>query len=633
MGGFGTQFPGGGGLDVQGIVEQLLFVEAQPIRALEQQESGVQSKIDAFNNLRTKLTELSSKLSTLNTASNFAARLVQSSNEDVLTADAESNAVPGTYNVTVNRLALIDNFASDATFASSNEGIGTGSFDLTVGGQTSTITIDGSNNTLEGLRDAINQADAGARASIINDGSGFRLTVTSEGSGAENAISISNNSLQLADTSPFTLSRTHSIAGESELDAQLVVNGLTVTSSSNSVSGVIEGVTLNLVGISSPGSTASVTVSNDTDKVEQAITDFVEAYNDAVSFINSQFTAAGGTLAGESIVRQVQSDLGAIVRTSINGAPSALASLRSAGVELQNDGSLQINQSVLSEKLESNFEDFQQLFLAFAKAGGSGLSVVNIGPSVEAGNFEINITQAATAASVTSAAIGPTLGTDETLTFTQGSLTSIVSLSSTDDLAAIVQKLNTQFDSDNINLTASESGGSLLVTADSKGSANSFTAVSDVDGAGTGFGTAGQSGVGLDVAGTITDLATSTALAASGSGEVLTGSEGIANGLSLLYSGSATGTVGTVDVTLGFAAQLERILESYTDTLDGPIENTVERLNSRIRNIEDNILDIEERLELRREILLREFARADQALRQLSSLQAQLGSTGSSTLF
>ena len=106
----------------------------------------------------------------------------------------------------------------------------------------------------------------------------------------------------------------------------------------------------------------------------------------------------------------------------------------------------------------------------------------------------------------------------------------------------------------------------------------------------------------------------------------------IASGLSLLYSGTTTGTVGTVDVTLGFAAQLERVLESYTDTIDGPIENTVERLNSRIRGIEDSILNIEARLELRREILLREFARADQALRQLSSLQAQLGTTASGTL-
>ncbi|MEE8584953.1 MAG: flagellar filament capping protein FliD [Acidobacteriota bacterium] len=634
MGGFGSfSGVGGGGLDVQGIVEQLIFVEAQPIRDLERQESSIEAKIKAFNDFRTKLTELSSQLKVLNTASNFAARQVQSSNSDVLTATADSTASAGTFNVTVNRLALIDNFASDATFANSNEGIGTGSFDLTVGGQTATISIDGTNNTLEGLRDLINDADIGARASIINDGSGYRLTVTSESSGAENAISISNNTLQLADTSPLILSRTHSIASESELDAELVVNGLTVTSGSNSVSGIIAGVTLNLTGISSPGSTTSITVSNDTDKVQQAIEDFVEAYNDAVDFINSQFTATGGTLAGEGLLRQVQSELGSIVRTSIAGASGELTGLRSAGIELQNDGTLQINETVLTDKLDTNFEDFQQLFLAFGQAAGTGLSVFNIGSSVEAGNFEVNITQAAIAASVTSGAIGPTLGTDETLTFTQGSLTSIISLASADDLATIVSKLNAQFDSDGINLTASQSGGSLLVTAGSKGSGYSFTAVSDVDGAGTNFGTAGQSGTGLDVAGTITDLDTMTVLAATGSGSVLTGSEGIANGLSLRYSGSTTGTVGTVDVTHGFAALLERVLESYTDTVGGPIENTVKRLNSRIRGIEDSILNIESRLELRREILLREFARADQALRQLSALQAQLGTTASGRLF
>ena len=637
MGGFGVQF--GGGLDVQSIVDQLIFIEAQPIRLLERRQSEVQQKIDAFSQFSTKLTELASKLSLLNSPENFAARLVESSNSDILSATADSTASPGAFNVSVNRLALIDNFVGDATFASSDEGIGTGSFDLTIDGQTTTITIDASNDTLQGLRDAINNSGAEAQAAVINDGSGYRLTITSDGSGEENAISISSNTLQLADTSPFTFSRTHSIASVSELDAELVVNGLTVTSGSNSVSGVIEGVTLKLSGVSSPGSSVSVTVSNDTDKVKQAIEDFVDAYNDAVGFINSQFIVTGsegqnGPLAGESLLRRIQSDLSQIVRSSIAGAPSELASLRAAGVELQSDGSLQINESTLTDKLASNFGDFQQLFLAFGQATGSGLSVVHIGSAVEAGNFEVNITQAATTAAVTGLnPIGATLGVNETLTFTQGSQTSIVSLLSSDDLATIVSKLNTQFSADGLELTASQSGSDLVISASAKGSARSFTVVSDVDGAGTGFGTAGQSGAGLDVAGTFTDLATTTVLSATGSGEILTGTEGIATGLAIGYSGASTGNVGTVDVSLGFAAQLESVLDRLTDNIDGPIHGSVERLSSRIRDIEDNIFNMEDRLEVRRQILLREFIRADQALQQLSTLQSQLGGATSSSFF
>lgn len=629
MGGFQLQGTSGG-LDVRTIVDQLLYVEAEPVRRMQQQEARIQQKIDAYKSFQTKLSDLAAKIGALNSSDNFAARKVTSSNEALLTASATSDATPGTYNIVVQRLALVDNFVSDAGFAATDAAIGTGSFDLTVGGETETITIDGSNNTLSGLKNAINNSGLDAKANIVNDGSGYRLTITSKSSGSENAISVDNNTLTLADLNPFDFSRTHAIGSAGELDALVTVNGLDITSSSNSVSGVVEGVTLNLTGTST--STVSLTVSNDADQVKTAIHDFVEAYNDAAGFINSQFTFVSaantsGVLSGDGLLRRVQSDLSALIRTSINGLDGSLTTLRSVGIEVQTDGSLLINESELDDNLDENFDAIQDLFLAVGKATNENVTVFGTSSNTLSGTYEVNITQAAEAAVLQSINTIPgTLGTDETLTFTLGSTTSIVNLLSSQSLDDIVEALNDQFDDDDIGLTASRSGDNLVVTSTEKGSNVSFSVVSDVDGAGTGFGTAGASDAGVDVAGTFRNTDSGETFAASGSGAYLTGSEGDSQGLSVQVAGSSTGTLGTVTVTLGYAELFERTLEGLTDEFDSPLADIITRLDSEVRTIEDDISSFQDRLDDREQALLIEFSRADQALRQLSTLQQTISS-------
>ena len=410
----------------------------------------------------------------------------------------------------VSRLALFDNYASDSSFATSDAAIGTGSFDLTVGTTTSTITIDSTSNTLAGLKSAINNSGADVNAAIVNDGSGFRLTITSDTSGSENAISISANTLQLADTSPFTFSRTHSIASTSELDASLTVNGLSVTGSSNTVEDVIEGVTLNLAG--TPASTITLTVSNDTETVKTKIQEFVDAYNDAYSYINDQFSynaaaEQAGALAGDGTLRRIQSSLASIVSRSVDGLTGSLNNFSTAGIELQNDGTLEVNSSKLDTNLSDNFADIQKLFIASGAATNSNVVFLGVGSTTEAGTYEVTISQLAEAATITSPnAIPGTLGTNETLTFTLGADTSIFNLTSTMTIDDIISGLTTQFATDSMALTASKDASDhLVITADNKGANVSFTVVSDVDGVGTGIGTAGMSDVGQDLDGTIKD--------------------------------------------------------------------------------------------------------------------------------
>jgi flagellar capping protein FliD len=179
-------------------------------------------------------------------------------------------------------------------------------------------------------------------------------------------------------------------------------------------------------------------------------------------------------------------------------------------------------------------------------------------------------------------------------------------------------------------LSVSNNGSDHLVfTSTSKGSEVSFTVVSDQTGGGTGIGTSGMSDAGLDIEGTYTDTTSSTVYSASGSGEVLTGAEGPVEGLRTQYFGTTTGTFGTISVTFGYAERLERALESYVDSLEGPISGAVEYLEANIRRIDDDILRIEDRLVNRERYLTIEFSKINQALQELSYLQttlsAQLG--------
>lgn len=617
-----------GALDVQGIVSQLLYVEQAPIRSLNSKISVYEQKIEAFNQLNSRLSELLASLQNLNDEDAFGAKTTTSSNDSVVKASADSSAAEGTYQIAVNRLALYDNHVSDSTFATADSTLGTGSFDLTVGSTTTTITIDSSNNTLEGLRKAIKDSGADVNAAIIHDGAGYRLTVTSKGSGATNAVSISNNTLTLADGStPLTLSRTHDIADDSELDASLVVNGLAVTSSTNSVEGVIEGVTLQL--LNADGSFATVNVANDTDTVKKNIESFVSSYNKLYSFINAQFSytegVGTGLLSGEFVLRDLQARLSQTISGSLSGLSGELTTLASAGVNMNNDGTLTIDPIKLEAAIKDNFDSIQGLFIALADSTHSQVSSVTTTSGTQPGTYSVSITTVAEAAEITAPNDTlTTLGTDETLTFTLKGKTSVVSLTSDMDLDTLIDVINSQLETDGLALTADRSGSKLVVTSNSKGDAVSFTVTSDIDGAGTGIGTAGMSDSGVSVEGTFTDVATGQVLATTGNGQYLKGVEGGATGLQIRFTGDTPGDYGSVSVTLGYAELLQRFLEDMTDSLEGPIHGAIDRYKSTINSLEDDIEAINLRLEQRERYLTQQFSRANEALQQMNYLQASL---------
>jgi len=342
------------GFDVPTIVDEVLASQSQ-------EETQWQNQETTFNNQATALQQLSTQLQTLLTDANdltdplgsLAAMTTSVSNPNVLSATAGSGAAIGSHSITVSSLATTSSYYSDE-LATSSTTFGTGSFTLRVGsGAATTITVDDTNDTLSGLAAAINNQNLGLTANVVTDAGGARLTLVSNTSGAAGNIAISNNTTGLS----FNL-------GSKGVDASLTVDGIPIDSSSNTVTSAIPGVTLNLLGLAS--SPVTLEVSPDTSQAATAINNFVSDYNTVISSINSQFTyntttGTAGALLGDSAAELVLSTLLSDVAASVTGN-GAISSLASLGITMNNDGTLTVDSSQLTNALASNSQAVQNFF-------------------------------------------------------------------------------------------------------------------------------------------------------------------------------------------------------------------------------------------------------------------------------
>ena len=355
-------FSSGSGLDVNATVDQILYAERAPERLMQSQQSLLNVQTSLLNNLNGNLATLKDKINGLKDISGaINAKSATSSQTAILTASADTSASAAVHTVTVTDLATTSTQYSNA-LATADTTFGTGSFSLQVGTGTPTVvTVDSSNNTFTQLVAYINGKGLGVSASIISDANGARLLLTSGTSGAPGDITISGNTTGLTMTE-----------GVNGANASLTVDGVPVSSSSNVVSTAIPGVTLNLIS-SAPSTPVVVTVGSDTAKVRQAVNDFVSAYNGVISAINTQFTyepatKTAGPLAGDSALRVVQSNLLQDAAYSITGN-NGFVNLQSLGIEMENDGTLTVNDTTLSDVLGNHFNDFQNFFQGLSPTG------------------------------------------------------------------------------------------------------------------------------------------------------------------------------------------------------------------------------------------------------------------------
>jgi len=385
----------GSNLDLSTLLTQLQTAESVPLTALETKAKSYTSKLSAYGQIQSALEALQSAAKKLSDPAMFQTVTGTPSVSGILSASSTDPSSAGNYNITVSQLAQSQSIIAKGQ-ATSSTAIGSGkvTFDFgTISGGTldaatgaysgatytsdstrvaKSITIDSSNNTLTGIRDAINAGDLGVSASIVNDGSGtpYRLVLTSDETGEASSMRITvdgDAALQnlLGNDPSGTQNLKQTLAAQ---NAKLDVNGIAITSASNTVEEAIQGTTLTLV----QAGTTGLSMKANTTSVKTAINDFVKAYNSLQATAKSLTaydadTKSGAALVGDSTLRNLQNRIRGALTAPQAGGTNEMKVLTEIGVGLQKDGTLAVDSTKLDKALENNLEGVSKLF-----ASGTG---------------------------------------------------------------------------------------------------------------------------------------------------------------------------------------------------------------------------------------------------------------------
>jgi len=356
----------GSGLNVNSIVTSLVSATIQPQQTLlTNTQTSDQATLSALAQVKSSLSSLQSSVDAITSGGALKQLTATTGNSAVFSATAGSGAVAGSYQVQVTQLAQANTIASSA-YTSSTAAVGAGTYSISAGSTNFSVTMTAT-NTLADLRDAINSSssNSGVSATIVNGSDGAHLLLSSSQTGTANAVALSS-------TSSISFSTIRAAS-----DAQVSVDGFNYTSSSNIVTGALDGVTLNLAS-ASPGTDISLNVSADQNAAANAIQTFVSAYNSTLSLINQSTAytpgatsgAAGssGPLLGDLTIQRLSQQLQSIVGNGVTGT-GGFNLLSQIGVTEATDGSLSVNSTTLNSALQQNSTAVQNLF----SASGSGI--------------------------------------------------------------------------------------------------------------------------------------------------------------------------------------------------------------------------------------------------------------------
>ena len=395
----------GSGLDLNSILTSLRNAENLPLQAIQQRQTSYTAKLSAYGQLQSALSSLQSVASALAKPALFQGVNASSSASGVLSAKADSDADTGSFAVNVTKLAQVQSLAATGV-ASASTAIGDGTVTIefgTISGGTpdgnghynsatftpdasrtpQSITIDASNHTLTGIRSAINANSAlGVTASIVNDGTGtpYRLVLTSKTTGEKSSMHITvAGDPALANLLEYDATAVTQNLQETSTaqDAKLTVNGIAVSSATNSVKDAIGGVTMTLASTGS----STVTVAKDTASVTNAINAFVSAYNGlqntaASLSAYSVENKSGAALNGDSTLRNIQVRLRSVLNTPQSSGTMTM--LSQAGVSFTKNGTLQVDSTKLGKALETDLDGVMELFSGVSGSGGFGRQVSSL---------------------------------------------------------------------------------------------------------------------------------------------------------------------------------------------------------------------------------------------------------------
>ncbi len=648
----GISSPGiGSGLNVNAIVSALMTVESQPINLLNQQESSYQAKLSAYGSMTAALSSFQSSVATLTSQSTFQTLSATPSDTTVLTAAAANNASTGNYSINTTALAQAQTLVASGQ-ASTTSAIGTGasttltfSFGTTSGTTftqdptqgTKTVTIDSSNNSLQGIADAINAANIGVSASIVNDGSStpYKLELTSS-TGANHSMEITvsgDATLQsLLSYSPGgSQSMTQTVAGQ---DAALTVNGLSIASPTNTVTSAISGVTLNLLKTG----TSTLSITNNASSVATAVQSFVTAYNTlhgALSPLTAydSTTQQGGPLLGDYTAMSVQTQLSGILVSAVPGLSgnSGITTLGQLGISLNKDGTLSLDNTKLQSAISSNLSDIAGMFASVGKTTDSLVNYVSSTSNTQPGSYSVDVSQLATQGKSVGSAnlnggITITAGSNDTLSLTLDGISSSVTLPAgtytSSQLTTLVQSAingDTAFSSagSSVAVSVAPTTGYMTITSNRYGSASNV-AVSNTSAGLALMGSTSTSTAGVDVAGTIDGIA------ATGSGQNLTGLTGTpTDGLTIQIAGGSLGNRGTINYSQGYATGLSNAITGILSN-SGQIASATNGINANITDIKNQITAMNAHLAMVQQNYMSQFTALDVLMGTMQSTSSYL---------
>jgi flagellar hook-associated protein 2 len=350
------------GLDTSAMIDALVDVAALPLGSLESKIEGFESNLQGVSGLITRLNDFSAVSEGLSTEADFTAYLATVSNESAMIVEANSGALSGTYNVTVDTLAIGDTYLANGFSDSDSLGvIAEGTITVEVAGTTTDVVVDSSNSSLEMVAAALNEVE-GVFAYVMTFSDAaepYGLVVQSENTGTENAITLDTSGLTGAGEA-IALVNT-----QPAMDASLTINGIGISSSSNYLDEVLPGLSITITEAS--GVPFDLLVSVDTTATIDSITSIVDAYNEIVNFYNTQTVydvdlGLEGDLVGESGARRVMDGLGSTVSSGYDlvGIYDSLAII---GITTNtSDGTLSIDTDKLTDALNTEFDDVMALF-------------------------------------------------------------------------------------------------------------------------------------------------------------------------------------------------------------------------------------------------------------------------------
>ena len=678
----------GSGIDIQSLVAGLIEAEGAAKSArLTRNEAIYEAKLSALSAVKSALSDFQGTFSQLKLTSTFNTYTASSSSSSTFTATASNGASEASYDIEVNQIAQSQKITSSA-IADKTTSIGTGTlvvkfgtytydgmgvetgFSEDTGNSNSGTEIDITDGSMEGIRDAINHANIGVTASIIGVGtSGYQLVLSSE-TGAASAVNITvkagtdsdGNEQNGTGLSTFAYDPTNdSGAGavnsmtytQAANDALLTVDGINIQQPNNTITNVIDKVTLTLKEADA-GSTKTLNVSRNTSSIKDAVQGFVDGYNSLMALLNETSfydsdSGNSGILIGDPTVRGIVTQIRNVLN-SVTGDPLAqYNSLASIGILTSRDGTLEYDSSKLSDALSAKPDEVKHLLAGgFAKTNDVNMEILSVTDNIAEGTYGVNISQMPTqgvhSAPSFSLAV-PTIfdlsGTHSLQLSVDGVASNLLTLTNqnyyTDNgnntlLAgqALAGDLQTLINTDanlaaagvglTVNYDESGGNGQFIITSNRYGSSSSVQVTTSA----TGF----SSDFNINV-----DAAANTGVSGAGTiggetavfdGQKMTGT-GIYSGFVLNVIGGTTGDRPGIVVSGGNVTALDSLLDSFLDS-EGFVQAKTDGINASIDDIQQQKEDLALRLEQLEARFIKQFSAMDTLVAQLNSTSSFLTS-------